>query len=425
MTRLASSMLLPDARISRMVTGQVEAYRAKIGFTDPELTDKPAGALWLHFEGEEYKSHEFLIGGPPLNIKFKTEKFFGLAGRDGVEVVGKIDPSAVKFRRNSSVSTWKTLEATFPGTLSFPGAIIDVSKGPVILTRFRIVMGQNGRMELIFEGIILPEGKVLESLPMEARQTLEKAAAKTFLLWKVFLVPHCPSSLTGLPLTPGLYLKEDGNPPSDPAIRFALSWVTEFSRRRSHFKAAADYDGYIENPVSAKAEKTKFAFVVESEANPNFTSKSGGSAQSNSANSITIWGGKRKGLVIDIERRKRARKCVSIPQPTAPPKFSTLPHPLLRLSRAALPAETPEEIYDKAVGHFSASVSHNTQTVYCTTAKHMAEAEKLLGMSFSCPPTGQEQLYFLTFLQGKPLKSETVSNYMSAFRQELLVLLSK
>ena len=52
-------------------------------------------------------------------------------------------------------------------------------------------------------------------------------------------------------------------------------------------------------------------------------------------NCVAITSGKRKGLVIDLDQRKKRR--VSLPQADARPKYSDQPHPLMRLSRLALP----------------------------------------------------------------------------------------
>ena len=409
----------------RMVTGQVEEFRVKAGFTDPTLTDTPTVALWLYFEDLEYKTHEFLMGGPAMDIKFSMGKLFGAAKDSNLEVNGKLDLSALKFRKGSSVTAWKTLGATFPGTLSIPGQVIDLTTGPLILVRFRVVLGLKGRVDLVFEAIVLPEDQTMETLPLETRQTLEKSAARTFLLWKKAVAPYCPSSITGLLLTPGLCVKEGSDVPTDPVIRFALTGVIELSLKRNHFKSLEDFTKYMESPVLAKGERVKYQFVFKTAPNPLFTDISGEPSSilpsdKGSAKLVTIWGGKRKGLVIDLERRKRARKSLKLPEPTAPPKFSTTPYPSLKLSRLALPPETPREDYERAVGNFSASISQNTQAVYCTTAKHVESAEEKLGRKFSCPPTDQERLFFLTYLQGKSLKSDTVAQYMSAFRKECI-----
>ena len=88
-----------------------------------------------------------------------------------------------------------------------------------------------------------------------------------------------------------------------------------------------------------------------------------------------------------------------LPQDTAPAKYNPEPHPLLQLERNALPPETSEEIFQRAKENFSASISGGTQTVYACTARHMLEAERMLGKKFASPPSQKDQLYFLTYLQ--------------------------
>ena len=104
------------------------------------------------------------------------------------------------------------------------------------------------------------------------------------------------------------------------------------------------------------------------------------------------------------------------PCPSAPPKYTEVPHRLLKLDKAVLPVGAPIEEYNRAVENFSSSITHETQKVYATTARHVLAAEERLGRKFSIPPSAKEQLFFLSYLQGKSLKAQTVSNYMSAFR---------
>ena len=134
---------------------------------------------------------------------------------------------------------------------------------------------------------------------------------------------------------------------------------------------------------------------------------------------ITIESGKRKGFVLNLKQRKNRKRNISeisFPEPTAPPKFNPRPHPMLKLDRQALLPETSEEDYQRAVTNFSCSISHKTQSVYATTARHLLAAEQVLGRHFSIPPSDQDQLFFLNYLQGRDIKADTVSNYMSAFK---------
>ena len=108
--KLDHRRLIPDARIDRMITGPVENFRVKCGFVDK--TCKPERltlALWCQFESQQYKSHEFIMGGPKLQVNFSMKKMFGTSGRnEDTEVSAEIDPSALRFRRCSSVTNWKT-----------------------------------------------------------------------------------------------------------------------------------------------------------------------------------------------------------------------------------------------------------------------------------------------------------------------------
>ena len=102
---------------------------------------------------------------------------------------------------------------------------------------------------------------------------------------------------------------------------------------------------------------------------------------------------------MDLERRRKVKKDIVLPRDTACAKYSTEPHPLLGLDRSALPPEASDLVFQRAKEKFSASISNGTQTVYACTARHVLEAEKRLGRKFASPPTKQDQLYFLTFLQ--------------------------
>ena len=90
----------------------------------------------MQFLGNEYCTHEFVLGGPSLEIKFALSKMFGLTGKEeDVNVSITTDTSAMRFRRGSSITSWKNIGTMFQGqmTLSKP---VDLTTGPQILTRF-------------------------------------------------------------------------------------------------------------------------------------------------------------------------------------------------------------------------------------------------------------------------------------------------
>ena len=80
--------------------------------------------------------------------------------------------------------------------------------------------------------------------------------------------------------------------------------------------------------------------------------------------------------MLDLNQRKR--KAIRLPLDNARKKYSTIPHPLLRLTRSALPAETSPAMIQIAVEAFSASVACETQSGYATAARHYISAEKSL-----------------------------------------------
>ena len=101
--RLDTTHLIPDARIDRMVSGPVENFRVKSGLAEEDLFgDKPTIALWIQFEGREYKTHEFILAGNKISLKFSMGNFLGLSGHDkDTEVSAEVEPSSLKFRRGS------------------------------------------------------------------------------------------------------------------------------------------------------------------------------------------------------------------------------------------------------------------------------------------------------------------------------------
>ena len=81
--QLDQSHFIPDSRINRMISGPVENFRVKAGLADEVFfQEKPTIALWIQFDGKEYRVHEFLLAGSKLNQKFSMKKFLGLSGND-------------------------------------------------------------------------------------------------------------------------------------------------------------------------------------------------------------------------------------------------------------------------------------------------------------------------------------------------------
>ena len=113
---------------------------------------------------------------------------------------------------------------------------------------------------------------------------------------------------------------------------------------------------------------------------------------------------------------------MSLPQNDARPKYSNYPHPLMRLSRLALPDGSSEGMTEKAVEAFSTSITYNTQSSYATATRHYFAAENVLGRKFSLPPSESEMVFLVTYLIQQDLTVPTVRGYIAGIRYYLLSL---
>ena len=254
------------------------------------------------------------------------------------------------------------------------------------------------KVEVGLEAIVLKEDETFDMLPLESKRIFEKGSCKTIRLWGTTASWQLPSNQCSLLVTPGINLLEGSGTPADVAIRWMIGSIMDITRRGGFVKDAYEWEDYAKAPTIVDPAKVPFRFVVEFGRKQDFVKPAG--ETSNAPTMIKLTKGKRKGVVIDVGYRRKITSTV-LPTPSATPKYSTVPHDLLRLDRSALPPQIPEKYYTRAVQNFSSSISYQTQIVYSTTARHMLAAEKVLGRNFSCPPTDQEQLFFLTYLQGK------------------------
>ena len=111
-----------------------------------------------------------------------------------------------------------------------------------------------------------------------------------------------------------------------------------------------------------------------------------------------------------------------LPTNNAKPKYSHEPHPLLRLSRLALPVGASTESIERAVEAFSYSITRDTQSGYATAARHFFEAEKELGRKFNIPPNEAKLIFLTCYFIKKDLTVPTIRNYMAGIRFYLLSL---
>ena len=124
-------------------------------------------------------------------------------------------------------------------------------------------------------------------------------------------------------------------------------------------------------------------------------------------------------MKIDLTLRKKRKV---LPLMTSKGKYSSDPHPLMRLSRLALPQEANENSVEVAVKNFSTSVTVKTQSGYATAARAYMDAENSLGRPFSAPPSDKDLVYLIGFLIQKGLEPTTIRNYLSGIRFYLFSL---
>ena len=399
---LDSSHSIPSPRIQSMLTGTQEAFRVDLGFTDPDYAPTTTTlALWLEYKSGAPRSHEFLAGGklilirldyvqhfagPPIEIMFKMNVFHGndgkTAGNAESVVTARETPNNIQFRAGSNVSDWELMEVRFRDSLSSPGATIEWGEGNAIYTRWRVEAGESNDPQhpeanpiLALEGLVVKEGSRLDSLPPESKRLLKSGSSLTFLIWRTKAAWRLPSSRCHLVTTPGIYVVDDEvfTAPTEHSMRWQLQSVLELSRRGDYMTDTMNWDEYIQSPISMGPRVlVPYCFVVPVSQEPNFSRPSGmcplphasmpgtdGSRKS----VLVIRHGKRDGFRLDLSKRKagNSRARTKLPVNSAPPKYSSIPHPLLELDRQALPTEASQEEVARAVANFSGSIARDTQ----------------------------------------------------------------
>ena len=97
-------------------------------------------------------------------------------------------------------------------------------------------------------------------------------------------------------------------------------------------------------------------------------------------------------------------------------KYSRTPHPLLRLSKSALPAGCSKAEVEKAIALFSGAVTQGTQSNYATAVRHLGKAEKKYGRKFVLPMSEKDKTLFTVYLCGLGIRKVSVENYLSALQ---------
>ena len=166
-----------------------------------------------------------------------------------------------------------------------------------------------------------------------------------------------------------------------------VHYAIEMTRHGAHFKDGAELDAYLTNPTMAVQPCPPFKFVVASSERPAFAT-SGRSVRldpsvGQSSGVVEIWGRKRKGFEIDVDRRRKVASA------TARPDYCQVPE------------DTQEEMVNAARSAFSCSIKRQTQSNYKVGVNYLKACERMVGRNFSNPLTEGEKFLFTTYLSSK------------------------
>ena len=191
--RLPISATLPANKINSMSTGKQEQFAVSLGFKTPEASpSRPTIALWASLKSKRISSWEYLYGGPDLNVFFKMDRWLGKDGRaQGSQdtLISLTQPaSSLRFNKKSNVSSWQLIQEAYRGSLTANDASIDWTEGDNVYVRWKYMasltsaeVGAAGT--LLLESMVLPDTKLLESLPPAKQEILSKGSCTTFVLW--------------------------------------------------------------------------------------------------------------------------------------------------------------------------------------------------------------------------------------------------
>ena len=283
----------------------------------------------------------------------------------------------------------------------------------------------------MLEAAVLQHGLTWASLSVPTKTALKRSSSAAIKLWDSEMAWHSPMPTFSLHTTPGITYNSPSLPPAqDFMIRWCLSYIDNEGRKGRSVATGDGWTQYLANPEPTYPQTlVPYCLIVASSHNPVTVDATPGNTvlcatsqvqarQISPPNptinkELTVT---RKGVKVRITPSTAFIKKISLPKPTAPPKYSTVPLPQFKLSPSALPPGTPQCMIDSATRAFAASVSQSTQATYKTALGHLHRAEALLGRQFSTPPTDQEIIFFTSFLASKAVTKATMQSYLSALR---------
>ena len=347
-----------------------------------------------------------------MTAKFALSTFLNLEertnGPDGAQIILKINPGAVVFQPNQSVTNWSPIKKQFPGLHITQGAVVDFDIKQ-ILTRLRLRanLTESGSSPLLLlEGLILSDG-TWEAVPMTKQETLSSSASSAIRLWSQDCTWYSPLPHHRLPTAPG-FLKSaiDVHLPSELEYRFYLQTILRRCDQGRSVESKEEYETYLSKPYSTTAPtgvscRLPYPFTVHA---PVVTAETQGKP------SFTQSPFTRNGKVISRNLSK------PYPQPVSLAKFN-IKQKGKGLSLTALPADAPEHLKMVASQMFNASIAEGTSKAYSSAAAHVARLEAELGRQFQWPLSAQDSNLLLVYLLSKGLKPNTVKSYLAGVRR--------
>ena len=268
---------------------------------------------------------------------------------------------------------------------------------------------------LALEAAVIEQGYSWASLPTPTKLALAKSSSSAIRLWDTKVSWHKPITSLHLHTKPGVNYCNPAVPPiSDFTTRWSLAYIDNQGRKGKVISSQEEWTSYLAKPDPTYPALTPFKLVVTYNNNPIMVEAPTGNipqyqhqAKLSKHKSCTFTrNGKR------VTRHER----ISLPNPVAKPKYSSVPQEKLKLASSALPPGTPQSVIDSATAAFAASVSSSTQSVYKAVLGHLQKAEAILGHEFSSPPSEKEVVFFAAYLTQKNIASSSIKSYLSALR---------
>ena len=367
-------------------------------------------ALHIQWGRHGTDNYNFIVGGKSIHAKFPLKKLMGLEdrgnGADTALVTVKINPEAIEFSTNKSVTIWKPITLMFPDIHVSEGANVRWDTKQVMARlrlRANVQPDSSTKPTLILEALVLTTG-TWEAVAGPKQLLLSKNTSSAVQLWAQDCSWYSPLPQYKLPTVSGLMRTSlDAAVPGELKYRWTQQAILRRCDQGRSVTSKQEFEAYMEKPyqtvtTTATAYWLPYPFgIVDSSNNVQGTYK-----QQHSAKFM------RKGKV--IERHKPYLT------PSAQPKFNTNTKGS-PLSSEVLPQDAPKHLQILARNMFNASIAESSAKSYSTAAAHLSRLEAELGRTFSWPLSSQDYNLFMTYLMDKNISPATVKSYLSATRR--------